>query len=282
MPRPALLALESGDVFPGFSLGAEGEAFGEAVFNTSMAGYQEILTDPSYKGQIISMTYPEIGNYGVNPDDNESSKIHASGFVVRHYAKFPSHHRSKGTLSDFLIQHGIVALEGVDTRKITRILRTQGNQKAAISTKDVKADSLVKKAKESVSIEHRDLVQEVTTPKSYDWETPVGVNEKFRIAVYDFGVKWNILRSLASRGAKVRVFPAGTSSAEILDWKPDGIFLSNGPGDPSAVPHIVNNVKALIGKKPIFGICFGHQILGQAYGAKTYKLKFGHRGGNQP
>lgn len=282
MPRPAALALESGEVFHGLSFGHEGEAFGEAVFNTSMAGYQEILTDPSYRGQIISMTYPEIGNYGVNDEDNESSGIHASGFVVHNYCQAPSNFRSQGTLSDFLIKHRIVALEGVDTRRLTRILRSTGAKKSVISTLDLNGPSLVAKAKASASIEHRDLVQEVTCEKAYDWPMPAGVAAVFRVAVYDFGVKWNILRSLAARGAMLRVFPARTAHGEIMDWKPDGIFLSNGPGDPSALPILVGNVKALLGQRPIFGICLGHQIIGQAYGAKTFKLKFGHRGGNQP
>ncbi len=282
MLKRSALALASGEVFYGYSFGAEGEAFGEAVFNTSMSGYQEILTDPSYKGQIIAMTYPEIGNYGVNPDDNESTKIHASGFVVRHYSKIGKHHRATGNLADFLISHKIIGIEGIDTRRLTRILRDKGNQKAVISTIDLDEKSLVQKAIQSPSIENIDLIKEVSTPVSYDWPLTDGVKTVCKVAVYDFGVKWNILRSLAGRGANIRVFPAATPAKELLKWKPDGIFLSNGPGDPSAVPYVVKNVQELLGVKPIFGICFGHQILGQAYGVPTFKLKFGHRGGNQP
>ncbi|MBN8215225.1 MAG: glutamine-hydrolyzing carbamoyl-phosphate synthase small subunit [Spirochaetes bacterium] len=282
MSTPAALALESGEVFHGLSIGSEGEAYGEAVFNTSMSGYQEILTDPSYRGQIISMTYPEIGNYGVNEDDNESAKIHASGFVVKHYCDKPSHFRASGTLSSFLKRYGIVALQGVDTRRLTRILRSTGAKRSVISTVDLDPASLVAKAKASQSIEHRDLVREVSTEKAYDWPLPEGVAGRYRVAVYDFGVKWNILRSLASRGAVLRVFPASTAASEILAWKPDGVFLSNGPGDPSALLPIVEQIKLLLGKRPVFGICLGHQLIGQAYGATTFKLKFGHRGGNQP
>ena len=278
----AALALASGEVFYGRSFGAEGENFGEAVFNTSMAGYQEILTDPSYRGQLITMTYPEIGNYGVNEADFESGGIHASGFAVRHYSKVVSHHRATGTLGDLLKKHGVPGIEEIDTRRLTLILRHRGNQKAVISTKTLDGDRLVKLAQESPSIEHRDLVKEVTTAQPYDWPLPEGVTGRFRVAVYDFGVKWNILRHLASRGGIVRVFPAYTPHQEILQYNPHGVFLSNGPGDPSALPGIVANVQALIGKKPMFGICLGHQLIGQAYGATTYKLKFGHRGGNQP
>jgi carbamoyl-phosphate synthase small subunit len=282
MLKRSALALASGDVFYGYSFGAEGESYGEAVFNTSMSGYQEILTDPSYKGQIIGMTYPEIGNYGVCPEDNESSKIHAAGFVVHHYSKIGKHHRATGTLADFLISHKIVAIEGVDTRRLTRILRDKGNQKAVISTIDLDEKSLISKAQNSASIENIDLIKEVSTPEPYDWPMPSGVKATCKVAVYDYGVKWNILRSLAERGANLRVFPASTPAKEVLKWKPDGVFLSNGPGDPSAVPYAVQNVQDLLGQKPVFGICFGHQILGQAYGVSTYKLKFGHRGGNQP
>jgi carbamoyl-phosphate synthase small subunit len=278
------LALESGEVFYGKCFGAEGEAFGEAVFNTSMSGYQEILTDPSYKGQIIAMTYPEIGNYGVNDEDNESSKIHASGFIVKNYSKIISNFRSTSSLSDFLRKYNIIGLEGIDTRKLTRILRLTGSKKAVISTTDFDADSLVAKAKASLSITEVDLVKQVSTDNIYIWKQDINPDVKitYKIAVYDFGVKWNILRCLAARGAELKVFPADTDPEKILDWNPDGIFLSNGPGDPRLLTYAVDNVKKLLGKKPIFGICFGHQILTQAYGGSIYKLKFGHRGGNQP
>lgn len=280
--KNAALALETGEVFYGYSFGSEGEAYGEAVFNTSMTGYQEILTDPSYKGQIISMTYPEIGNYGTNKADMESDRIHASGFVVKHYSKIVSNFRSEQSLSDFLKSFNIIAIEGIDTRKLTRILRSGGARRSIISTTDLDADSLVQKAKNSPSIENIDLVKTVTCEKSYLYKDSANTNKNFRVSVLDFGCKENILRLLDERGCQLKVYPASTSADELLEDNPHGVFLSNGPGDPSAVPYAVAEVKKLIGKVPIFGICFGHQILAQAYGAGSFKLKFGHRGGNQP
>jgi len=277
--KKCALALESGEVFFGKSFGAEGEKYGEIVFNTSMTGYQEILSDPSYKDQIITMTYPEIGNYGMAEENMESERVHASGFVVKNHSKFITHPGSQETLSDFLIRTNTIGLEGIDTRKLTRIIRTTGAKKSFISTHDFNAKSLVRKAKESPSIEKIDLVKEVTTKKSYTWGRP---ESEFRVAVYDFGVKYNILRCLSKRRCYLKIFPASAPPENILEFDPDGIFLSNGPGDPAAVPYIVKNVAKLVGKRPIFGICFGHQILAQVFGAHTYKLKFGHRGANQP
>ena len=280
--KKAALAFESGEFFLGLSFGWDGENHGEAVFNTSMSGYQEILTDPSYKSQIITLTYPEIGNYGISDEANESSSIHASGLVVKNYNAFHSNFTASQSLGDFLLHHQIPAIWGVDTRKITRIIRIGGAKKAIISTQDLSRDSLVKKAIASPSIEHVDLIKEVSTSSSYSFDE-MGLHEDAPlIAVFDFGVKRNILKSLNQRGYQLKVFPARTLAKEILKHKPVGIFLSNGPGDPSAVPDIVDNIKSLKGVKPMFGICFGHQIIAQTYGLKTFKLKFGHRGGNQP
>ena len=274
----ALLALEDGLVFRGRSFGAAGEAYGEVVFNTSMTGYQEILTDPSYKGQLVCMTYPLIGNYGVNKEDVESTRLFVEGFIVKEASRIYSNWRASEDLGSYLERNGIVGIERIDTRRLTKHLREQGAKKGVISTKDLDEKSLVQKAKESPGLEGRDLIKEVMCRKAYDWNS----SGKFRVAAIDSGIKHNILRNLEARGCHVRVFPATASREEILAFKPHGLFLSNGPGDPAALPYIVNTVKALLGELPVFGICLGHQILGQAFGGKTFKLKFGHHGGNQP
>lgn len=274
----AILALEDGKIFKGESFGAAGEAFGEVVFNTSMAGYQEILTDPSYKGQIVAMTYPLIGNYGVNTDDVESRKPFVEGFVVKEYSKIYSNWRSKKSLGDYLKENNILGIEGVDTRSLTLHIRQAGAMKAVLSTMDLNENSLIRKAKESPGLLGVDLVKEVTCQKSYEWEK----KGKYKVVALDCGIKFNILRELAKNNCKVTVVPANTTAEEILALKPDGVLLSNGPGDPAAVPYVVKTAQELMGKVPIFGICLGHQMLGQAMGGKTYKLKFGHHGGNQP
>jgi carbamoyl-phosphate synthase small subunit len=280
----AVIALEDGRVFEGKAFGARGERYGEIVFNTSMTGYQEILTDPSYKGQIVTMTYPLIGNYGINAEDVESSRPHVEGFVVREYVRNYSNWRAAGSLEQFLQQHNIIGVEGVDTRAITRHIRSVGALKAIISTEDLDCRRLVSKAKESPGLVGRDLVKEVTCQKQYLWSEgqTSAAPPAFKVAAMDFGAKHNILRILTGLGCEVQVVPAATSAEEILALNPDGIFLSNGPGDPAGVPSVVAEVKKLLGKRPIFGICLGHQILGLAFGGRTFKLKFGHRGGNQP
>lgn len=274
----AILALEDGKIYRGESFGANCERPGEVVFNTSMSGYQEILTDPSYKGQIVTMTYPLIGNYGVNEEDVESRKVFVDGFVVKEYSKIASNWRSKKSLGDYLKENGIPAIEGVDTRDLTLHIRQAGAMKAVLSTADHDEASLVKKAKESRGLVGVDLVKDVTEPKRYVW------NEKgrYNVVVLDCGVKFNSLRELAKNNCRVTVVPASTTAKEILELKPDGLLLSNGPGDPAAVPYVVKTVQALMGKLPMFGICLGQQMLGQAFGGKTFKLKFGHHGGNQP
>ncbi len=276
--KKAILALEDGTIFKGISFGAEGESFGEAVFNTSMAGYQEILTDPSYKGQIVTMTYPLIGNYGINPEDVESSGPCVSGFVVKECSRMASNWRSQKTLDTYLKESNIIGIENIDTRALTRHIRLKGAMRSCISTKDLNEKSLVEKAKSSPGLIGRDLVKEVTCSKIKHW-SKLG---KYKVVVIDCGVKFNILRELAKNGCRVIVAPAKTSYEQIMKLDPDGIMLSNGPGDPEGVPYVVETVKRLLGKLPIFGICFGHQMLGLALGGLTYKLKFGHRGGNQP
>ena len=274
----AILALEDGKIYKGKSFGAAGERYGEVVFNTSMAGYQEILTDPSYKGQIVTMTYPLIGNYGVNDEDVESRKPFVEGFVVKEYSKIASNWRSKKTLGDYLKENDIIGIEGIDTRDLTLHIREAGEMKTVLSTTDSNEKSLVKKAKDSPGLLGIDLVKEVAAKKSYEWNS----KGKYRVVALDCGVKFNMLRECAKNNCVVTVMPATATSKEILERKPHGVLLSNGPGDPAALPYIVNTTRELIGKVPIFGICLGHQILGQAFGGKKYKLKFGHHGGNQP
>ncbi|MBI4353338.1 MAG: glutamine-hydrolyzing carbamoyl-phosphate synthase small subunit [Candidatus Omnitrophica bacterium] len=276
--KEAILALEDGAVFRGFSFGAEGEAYGEVVFNTSMTGYQEILTDPSYKGQMVCMTYPLIGNYGVNPEDVESTQPFVEAFIVKESSRVYSNWRANEDLGSYLKRHRIVGIEGVDTRALTRHLREEGAKKAVISTADLDPKSLVKKAKDSPGLEGRDLIQEVTCKKPYAWNQ----EGKYRVVAIDSGIKRSILKNLAACGCRVEVAPAAAAKEEILSFKPHGLFLSNGPGDPEALPYIVNTVRGLLGELPIFGICLGHQILGMAFGGKTFKMKFGHHGGNQP
>lgn len=276
----ALLVLEDGTVFYGNTFAGNGEISGEVVFNTSMTGYQEVLTDPSYKGQIVTMTYPLIGNYGVNDKDIESSRIQLEGFVVREYVPVPSNWRSQQTLADYLNKQGIIGIEGVDTRALTRHIRLAGAMKGVISTKDLDPDSLVEKAKTSRGLVSRDLVKEVTCHKPYHW--PQEKLARFNVVVIDCGMKFNIARSLAQRGCTVTVVPAHADAEEIRAMNPDGILLSNGPGDPEPITYAVDNIKRLIPDYPIFGICLGHQLLGLAFGGKTYKLKFGHRGANHP
>ncbi len=274
----AILALEDGTIFEGTAFGATGERTGEVVFNTSMTGYQEILTDPSYKGQIVTMTYPLIGNYGINIEDFESEKPHLSGFVVREASRIVSNWRSDMGLDDFLKKHKVIGIEGVDTRDLTLHIRSAGAMKGIISTRDLDPASLVKKARESRGLVGTDLVKEVTCKKAYEWNK----EGKYKVIVLDCGAKHNIMRELASRDCHVIVVPAKTSVKKILAMKPDGVMLSNGPGDPAAVTYVIETVKGLIGKVPLFGICLGHQMLGLALGGKTFKLKFGHRGANQP
>jgi carbamoyl-phosphate synthase small subunit len=275
----ALIALEDGTVFEGKNAGIEGEQEGEIVFNTSMTGYQEIITDPSYKGQIVTMTYPLIGNYGVNDEDVESRGPKVEAFVAREFSRITSNFRAKEDLLDYLARHRIMAIEEVDTRALTKHIRVRGAMKAMISTADLNPASLVQKARDSVGILGVDLVKEVTCEGPFLYEGDQG---DLTVAVMDFGVKMNIPRMLKKAGCRVIVVPARTTAAEILAINPQGVVLSNGPGDPQAVPDVVEEIKKLFGKVPIFGICLGQQLLGLAYGGTTYKLKFGHRGGNQP
>lgn len=272
------LVLEDGLVFTGNHFGAAGEMDGEIIFNTGMTGYQEVLSDPSYKGQIVTMTYPLIGNYGIAGDDNESARLYLTGFVVRERSKIASNWRAKDELDSFLEKNGVIGIEGIDTRSLTKHIRLRGAMKAVISTEDLDDKSLVEKAKESPGLIGRDLVKEVTVDKPYEWND----RGRYKVAVIDCGVKYNILRELANLNCHVIVVPAFAKSQEILALKPDGLLLSNGPGDPAGVPYVSQTVRELIGKIPIFGICLGHQMLGIAFGGKTYKLKFGHHGCNHP
>lgn len=283
--------LEDGTYFEGLGFGAEGETFGEVCFNTSMTGYQEILTDPSYKYQIITMTYPEIGNYGANKDDVESFKTHCSGFVVRETSNIHSNWRADFSLDDYMKKQGVIGISEIDTRALTRHIRTKGAMRGIISTTDKDIRSLLKKVLASPSIVGIDLVKDVSCSKGYDWnegsrdllaKNGSAKKAQFNVVVFDYGVKYNILRKLHSFGCNIKVVPADTTAEEVVKMKPDGVMLSNGPGDPEAVDYAVHNVQKLSGKMPIFGICLGHQILSLAFGGKTFKLKFGHRGANHP
>ena len=279
MSKPkAKIALEDGKIFSGFSFGAEGTSFGEVVFNTSLTGYQEILTDPSYKGQIVTMTYPLIGNYGVNTEDVESRKPFVEGFIVKECSRITSNWRAQKDLSQYLKENNIVGIEGIDTRALTRHIRLQGAMRAVISTEDLDDKSLLKEVKASPTLVGRDLVKDVTLNSLQEWNA----QGKYSVVVLDCGVKYNILRNLEKSNCKVTVVPANTTAKDILAMKPDGVLLSNGPGDPAAVSGVVDTVRGLIGKVPLFGICLGNQMLGLALGGKTYKLKFGHHGGNHP
>jgi carbamoyl-phosphate synthase small subunit len=292
----AVLALADGRIFEGTSFGAQGEVTGEIIFNTSMTGYQEVITDPSYCGQMIVMTYPLIGNYGVNPEDFESDRPHLSSLIIKELSSISSNWRSDDTLHNFLTNHGIPGVHGIDTRALTRHIRNTGAQQAILSTLDTNPESLVQKAKKLPCLTGRDLVKEVTCKEPYEWhEEKWGNKNKINsdqkninpknsifIVAYDFGIKRNILRMLKQSGCNIKVVPAAMPADEVLAMRPNGVFLSNGPGDPTAVPYALNNVKYLIGKIPLFGICLGHQILSLALGATIYKMKFGHHGGNQP
>jgi carbamoyl-phosphate synthase small subunit len=288
----AILALADGRIFEGFAFGAIGETVGEVVFNTAMSGYQEVLTDPSYKGQLVCMTYPEIGNVGVNEEDTESRRIFVEGFIVKDYWPRPSNWRSQMPLADYLRRAGVVGIEGIDTRALVRHIRTCGAQEAVISSVDLDHDRLVRKAKASPGLVGRDLVKEVTCQEAYDWEwgewelgtgysRPKLADAPLVVAM-DYGIKRNILRALVSHGFRTRVLPATATAADILACNADGVFLSNGPADPAALPYASEAVRGVLGRKPVFGICLGHQILGLAIGAMTYKLNFGHHGANHP
>ena len=288
----AALALADGRVFYGRAFGSTGEISGEVVFNTSMSGYQEILTDPSYCGEIVTMTYPQIGNYGINREDVESSKPHLSGFIIKELCEFPINWRSEMSLDAYLKEYDIIGLSGIDTRALVRHIRDKGAQTGILSTLDLDADSLVAKAKAAPSIVGRDLVREVTCEAPYTWDESTWVlgdgygksakKTEFKVVAYDYGIKRNILRNLVSKGCAVTVVPATTPAEEVLAMRPDGVFLSNGPGDPEPITYAQENIRKLLGKVPLFGICLGHQLLSIALGGNTYKLKFGHRGGNQP
>ncbi|MGE5244516.1 MAG: glutamine-hydrolyzing carbamoyl-phosphate synthase small subunit [Betaproteobacteria bacterium] len=289
----AILALEDGTWFRGMSVGAPGEARGEVVFNTSMTGYQEVLTDPSYAGQIVTMTCPEIGNYGVSPDDVESRAPRVAGFIVRQESPVASNWRAEGTLRDYLVANGIVAIADIDTRALTRRLRSAGVMRGVIGTGDVDPEDLVARARSIPTMEGSDLVRGVTSEKAFDWpaedqgEFAVPperrASRRLRVAAYDYGMKWNILRRLSAHGCDVRVYPATAPAGELLAARPDGVFLSNGPGDPAPLAYAVDNARVLVASGvPTFGICLGNQILALAMGGQTFKLKFGHRGVNHP
>jgi carbamoyl-phosphate synthase small subunit len=289
---PAKLALEDGTVYTGRAFGAAGETSGEVVFNTSMTGYQEVLTDPSYKGQIVTMTYPLIGNYGINAEDRESREPQVEGFIVRELSRVPSNFRSHGTLDAYLAENGVVGIEGIDTRALVRRLRARGTMTGLLSTRDLDDASLIRKAQASPSIVGQDMVRKVVPEQPFTWEegfTSPFASQEFHerpgtphVVAMDFGMKWNILRCLVEAGCKVTVVPGTADADQVLSYRPDGIFLSNGPGDPEPLRYAIETIRALAGKKPMFGICLGHQLLGLALGGKTFKLKFGHRGANQP
>ncbi len=289
----AILALADGKVFAGKALGAIGEATGEVVFNTSMTGYQEILTDPSYCGEIVTMTYPQIGNYGINSEDVESCKPFLSAFVVKESCPFPSNFRSEMTLDAYLKENGVVGIEGIDTRALVRHIRNKGAQVGIVSSVESDPERLIEKAGQTPGLLGRDLVKEVTCKTSYHWSQGVWTLDDgyadssnrqlpYKVVAYDYGIKRNILRNLVSSGCDVTIVPATTTAEEVLQMNPDGVFLSNGPGDPEPIKYAQENIVKLLGKVPIFGICLGHQLLSIAFGGATYKLKFGHRGGNQP
>ncbi len=295
--QPAKLALEDGTVFSGFSFGSRGTCLGEVVFNTSMTGYQEILTDPSYRGQIITMTYPEMGNYGVNEEDVESSNPHLSGFIIRSVSRVASNFRSSSTLQDYLERHNIVGISDIDTRSLVRKIRSLGALKGVISTEELNDAKLIDMARNSPGLVGRDLVSEVLPDQPVNWEshlskwwdartnapTPVGLAEDApHVVALDFGMKWNIARHLFNQGCRVTVLPGTATADEILALEPDGIFLSNGPGDPEPLEYAIETIGKLIGKAPLFGICLGHQLFALACGGSTTKMKFGHRGANQP
>jgi carbamoyl-phosphate synthase small subunit len=301
MAQPAKLALEDGTVYTGISIGATGEVDGEVCFNTSMTGYQEILTDPSYHGQIVTMTYPQIGNYGVNQSDLESDRPHLSGFVAREFSRVASNFRSTGTLGEYLEEWGVVAIESIDTRALVKRIRTRGALRGILSTLDLNDASLVAKAQASPGLVGRDLVQEVMPKLPCHWQEPLSEwaqlkaenvkrkaelkERKLRsphVVALDFGMKWNIPRHLVDMGCQVTILPGNATAEEVLAQQPDGVFLSNGPGDPEPLGYAIQSIQGLLGKQPIFGICLGHQLLALACGAQTFKMKFGHRGANQP
>jgi len=295
MTTPAKLALEDGTVFTGVSFGAPGEVDGEVCFNTSMTGYQEILTDPSYRGQIVTMTYTEMGNYGINQDDVESGKPHLAGFIVKEFAQRPSNFRSEESLDAYLKRHGIVGLAGIDTRALVRRLRSRGAMKGVVSSVDLDDASLVQKAKASPGLVGRDLVREVIPADKRQWSgglstwaklpaqaNPAFANADFHVVALDYGMKWNIARHLQDEGCRITILPGTATADDVLALQPDGVFLSNGPGDPEPLIYAQECIRGVLGKVPVFGICLGHQLLGLACGAKTFKLKFGHRGANQP
>jgi carbamoyl-phosphate synthase small subunit len=293
--RPAKLALANGKVFTGQAFGAEGEVNGEVVFNTSMTGYQEILTDPSYTGQIVTMTYPLIGNYGVNAEDVESRGLFLKGFIVKELCEFPSNYRSTESLDSYLKRNNIIGLQGIDTRALVRQIRTQGAMKGILSTVDLDEASLLNKLQKAPELVGRDLVQEVMPKENCNWDmslSTLGRPADFvsgakrtdgpHVVAIDYGMKWNISRYLRDVGCRVTIVPGTATAAEVLALNPDGVFLSNGPGDPEPLTYAIETIRGLLGKKPIFGICLGLQLLGLAFGGKTYKLRFGHRGANQP
>ncbi len=286
----AIIALEDGRFFTGQSFTGTGEAVGEIVFNTGMTGYQEILTDPSYKGQMVTMTYPLIGNYGINNDDMESAALHPGAFFVKEYCPFPSNFRSTGNLADFLRTNKVLGIEGLDTRAITRHIRKAGALRAAVSTLDLDPESLSQKARSWSGLVGHDMVRKVSCLEPYLWGNDgpqaaaafTASRPVLKVATLDFGLKYNQLRILHDLNCQILVLPAATRAEDILALSPDGVFLTNGPGDPAGIPGVVDTVRALLGKLPIFGICLGHQIMGLAFDGRTYKLKFGHRGSNQP
>jgi len=291
----ALFALEDGRTFPCRSFTGPGQTQGEVVFNTSMTGYQEVLTDPSYRGQIVTMTYPLMGNYGVNPEDVESAKIQVAGFIVREYEDFPSNFRATATLADYLRSQGVIGVDELDTRALTRHIRNAGAMRAVISTEELDPELLVARAGKAPSMVGLDLASGVSTPAPYRWqdEKPVPLckglaqrpwrqKDRYAVLAFDYGIKYNILRNLDRAGCETVVVPAATDADTVKALAPDGIFLSNGPGDPEPVVYAVETIRSLLGFRPVFGICLGHQLLGLAVGAKTFKLKFGHRGANQP